>query len=187
MTGRSALAAVTAVLLMSGGGQAQAAVSIFSNGLADFCSHFARDGRDDMAALTTCNLSIETESLSREDRAGTLVNRGIIHLRRKDYKDARSDFDRALKIDPELGEAWVNRGASMLAEKRYAEALAEIDKGLRYGTDEPEKAYYNRALANEGLDDMKAAYFDYLKALQLKPDWQVPAQELTRFTVVRPE
>lgn len=186
MTSRMALtAALMAAVTMGGASQAQAAVSVFSNGLASFCSHFARDGRDDNAALETCNLSLETEAMNRDDRAGTLVNRGIIKLRRKSYRDARADFDAALRLEPEMGEAWVNRGASFVAERRYAEALPEIDKGLSLGADEPEKAYYNRALAHEGLDDLKAAYLDYLKALELKPDWEMPATDLKRFTVSR--
>jgi len=48
---------------------------------------------------------------------------------------------------------------------------------------EPEKAYYNRALAEEGLDDEKSAYVDYQQALVLNPDWDPPRQELLRFTV----
>ena len=35
------------------------------------------------------------------------------------------------------------------------------------------------------LDDLKAAYFDYKKAVELKPDWDMPQKELARFTVER--
>jgi tetratricopeptide (TPR) repeat protein len=178
-------AAGLAALCIGGAGETQAASTILSNGLASFCSGFAQDGRDDAGSLQTCNLAIETEMLNRHDRAGTYVNRGVIHMRRKDYDEAQADFNRALKLEPKLGEAFVNRGAAFVAQRRYAEALAEIDRGLALGPDEPEKAYYNRALANEGLDDMKAAYLDYLKALELKPGWDRPQTELTRFTVVR--
>ena len=61
-----------------------------------------------------------------------------------------------------------------------------LDLLVLLGPEEPEKAYYNRGLANEGLDDVKAAYFDYLRALELKPDWPIPQRELRRFSVVRP-
>jgi tetratricopeptide (TPR) repeat protein len=69
--------------------------------------------------------------------------------------------------------------------RRYAEGLADLNKALELGVDEPEKAYFNRALAHEGLDDLKSAYLDYQKAQTLKPDWQDPARELARFTVER--
>ena len=44
-----------------------------------------------------------------------------------------------------------------------------------------------RALAYEGLDDAKSAYFDYQKAVELSPDWQAPKNELVRFHVERKE
>ena len=81
---------------------------------------------------------------------------------------------------------YVNRGGALVGQKRYMEALLEIDKGLALGPEEPEKAYYNRALANEGLDDIKAAYFDYRRAVELAPEWDIPKRELLRFSVARP-
>ena len=62
---------------------------------------------------------------------------------------------------------------------------ADINRSLERGVSEPEKAYYNRALAHEGLDDPKSAYFDYQKALEIAPDWDAPRQQLSRFTVSR--
>jgi len=61
--------------------------------------------------------------------------------------------------------------------------LADITKGLALGVKQPEKAYFDRALAYEGLDDEKSAYFDYQQAVTLKPDWPLPQRELLRFTV----
>lgn len=177
------LAASAAVILPAA---AHGSAFVLGGGLANVCSQAAVGGLADDKSLETCTLSIETELLSGRDLAGTYVNRGVIELRRKQYEQARSDFDRAVKIAPDMGEAFVNRGAAYIAQRQYAVGLAEIDKGLKLGSDEPEKAYYNRALANEGLDDMKAAYFDYLKASQLAPDWDAPRKELTRFTVSQP-
>jgi len=168
-------------------GQAQAATTVLGNGLANFCSKAAKAGEDDLSSLEVCTLAIETESMSRRDRAGTYVNRGVIFMRRKDYDDARRDFDIAIRLQPEMGEAYVNRGGALVGEKRYVDALLDIDHGLSLETEEPEKAYYNRGLANEGLDDVKSAYFDYMRALELAPDWEIPKRELTRFTVISPE
>jgi tetratricopeptide (TPR) repeat protein len=79
----------------------------------------------------------------------------------------------------------VNRGAAAVGARRFADGLADINKALELGVEEPEKAYYNRALAYEGLDNLKAAYFDYQKAVELKPEWDAPKNELARFTVER--
>ncbi len=64
--------------------------------------------------------------------------------------------------------------------------MAEIDRGLALDPDQPEKAYFNRAVAKERLNDLKGAYFDYRRALELKPDWDMPKVELARFTVAKP-
>jgi tetratricopeptide (TPR) repeat protein len=113
------------------------------------------------------------------------VNRGVLKLRKADWNQARHDFDSALKLKPDLGEAYVNRGAAAIGQKRYAESLPDINKGLELGVEEPAKAYYNRALAYEGLEDAKSAYFDYQKAIEISPDWAAPREQLTRFTVSR--
>jgi tetratricopeptide (TPR) repeat protein len=99
------------------------------------------------------------------------------------YEDAKADFDVAIVLMPDLGEAYADRGAALLGLGRYAAAIAEIDRGLALNTTEPEKAWFNRAIADEALDDVKSAYRDYLRAAQLKPDWPQPRDELTRFTV----
>ena len=74
----------------------------------------------------------------------------------------------------------------MLVGKRLFEnGLSDINRGLELGVEEPAKAYYNRALAYEGLDNMKAAYLDYQQARAIKPNWELPQKELLRFTVIR--
>lgn len=186
---RHALATAVAALLVAPllvGAPARAATTVLGNGLAALCSQAAKAGDSKNDALETCTLAIETEGLDRRDRAGTYVNRGVIKLRRQNYRAARNDFDIAARLEPTMGEVFVNRGAALLGEKRYIEALVEIDHGLTLAPEEPEKAYYNRGLANEGLDDVRSAYFDYLRALELAPDWDMPKQELARFTVTRP-
>ena len=182
---RSALV-FAALAAMSLGGQSQAATTVLGNGLAGFCSQAAKAGEDDQPSLEVCTLALETESLSRRDRAGTYVNRGVIKMRRQEYVAAHKDFNTAVRLQPDMGEAYVNRGGALVGQKRYMEALLEIDKGLTLAPEEPEKAYYNRALAYEGLDNLKAAYFDYQKAVELKPDWEMPKRELLRFSVARP-
>ena len=82
-----------------------------------------------------------------------------------------------------MGEAYVNRGAAAIGDHRYAESRPDLNKAIELGTEEPAKIYYNRALAYEGLDDVKSAYFDYLKAAELSPDWPAPKDELVRFSV----
>ena len=183
MIGRTGLIAVALAALA---GPAAASVLVVGTGLAADCSKAAFDGRSDRDAIVLCSRSLSEERLVRRDRAGTLVNRGVMLLRTRAYGEARADFDKAISLEPTLGEAFVNRGVALMADKDYAGALAEIDRGLAIGVDEPAKAFYNRALVQESLGDARAAYFDYRKAQDLAPDWLLPARQLTRFTVSRP-
>jgi tetratricopeptide (TPR) repeat protein len=173
------------VAMLAAGGPAAAAVTVFGGGLAEDCSHAAIAGKSDPGSILTCTMALGSEDLDKVDRAGTLINRGVMKLRQSAYEEARADLDAAVAIAPGIGEAWINLGAVSVGEKRFQAALDDITKGLTLGVKEPEKGYFNRALAYEGLDDEKAAYLDYQQALALKPGWALPKKELLRFTVTR--
>jgi tetratricopeptide (TPR) repeat protein len=182
---RISLLAASAVIALAAAGAAQASVTVIGGGMAEECSQAALHGRSDNTSIQNCSEALETEALNARDRAGTFINRGVMKLRRAQFDAARADFDSAIAQEPKLGEGWVNRGAAYVAQKLYREALSDINKGLALGIEEPEKAYYNRALAYEGLEDAKSAYLDYQQALAIKPDWVLPQQQLLRFTVTR--
>ena len=165
---------------------AAASVMVVGNDIAVDCSKAAFAGRFDSQSIQTCTRALQEDRLERRDRAGTLVNRGVMLTRAKDYEAARADLDRAADLEPTLGEAFVNRGVVMMADRDYAQALAEIERGLSLGVDEPAKAYYNRALVHESLDDAKSAWLDYRRAQELAPEWEAPRRQLTRFTVSKP-
>jgi tetratricopeptide (TPR) repeat protein len=164
-------------------GAAGAAVTVLGEGPAGECSKAALAGKSDLASERDCSLALDDQLMDITDRAGTFVNRGIMKLRRGEFAASRTDFDAAVTIAPRMGEAWVNRGAMFVGIKQYKAGLDDINHGLALGAKEPEKAYFNRALAYEGLDDEKDAYFDYRKALELKPGWILPQKELLRFHV----
>ena len=100
---------------------------------------------------------------------------------------AEQDFQKAVGVEPELGEAYVNRGISEMHMDQVHEALADLDHGLTFKLEEPWKAYYNRGIALERLGDITGAYHSYQKASELKPDWADPKRELTRFKLQPPK
>ena len=167
-------------------GSANAAVTVIGGGMAEACSQAAIAGESETRFEDVCTVALESEFMNSRDRAGTFVNRGVLKLRRGTYPAAAKDFDQAVRLKPDLGEAYVNRGAAAIGQHQYEASLTDINRGLELGLDEPAKAYYNRALAYEGLDNMKAAYFDYQKASEIKPDWEAPKAQLSRFSVSRP-
>lgn len=162
---------------------ASAASTVFGAGPGQACYEAAQSGDAGLTAMNECNAAVTGPTLNVRDRAATLVNRGILHLIRRDGANALADFDFALRLRPDLGEAHVNRGAALILLKRYAEAIAAINHGLSLDTTDPHEAYFNRALANERLGDPAAAYSDFRRAQALKPDWALPGVELARYTV----
>ncbi|HWF00539.1 MAG TPA: tetratricopeptide repeat protein [Caulobacteraceae bacterium] len=174
-----------AALALALAGPAAAAVTVMGDSNATLCSRaaFAELGTYD--SLQLCTAALSGGMLDRHDLAGTYINRGVVYMVRLDYKSARADFDQAITIDPSIGEGWVNRGAIDIIDRRYKEGISDISKGLDLGTNEPAKAYYNRGVAYEGIDDEASAYQDYEEALVLQPGWDLPKQELLRFTVTR--
>jgi tetratricopeptide (TPR) repeat protein len=175
------LAAATACAGPAGG-----AVTVIGSTLARACSVAAFSGETARKYEDMCTMALDGEMLNQRDRAGTFVNRGVLRMRRSEFDSAIADFNRAVSMKGDLGQAFVNRGAAAVGQHRYRDGLDDLNKALELGVDEPEKAYYNRALAYEGLDDLKAAYFDYQKAAELKPEWEAPKKELARFSVHRP-
>jgi tetratricopeptide (TPR) repeat protein len=166
---------------------ATAAFTVFGNGMAQICSDTAkameRGIKAPPNAIELCTTAIENESLPQRDLAGTYINRGVLYLARGGYREAKQDFDSAIAIMPAIGEAYTNRGAALLGLQLYGDAIADIDRGLALNPGEPEKAYFNRGLAEEALDNIPAAYRDYSRAAELKPGWELPRNELIRFTV----
>lgn len=176
---------VAAAVLALAATSAQASVTVIGGGMAQACSKAALGGETEAKFEAICTMALDSELLSLRDRAGTYVNRGVLKLRRKEFSSAQFDFNRAIETKPDLGEAYVNRGAASVGSRRFSDGLTDLNKALELGVEEPEKAYYNRALAYEGLDNVKAAYLDYQKAIELKPEWEQPKKELARFTVGR--
>jgi tetratricopeptide (TPR) repeat protein len=123
-------------------------------------------------------------SLPDEVKARVLINRGVIRISRKQATQALADFNGAIALNGQVGDAYTNRGTAQLMLKQFEQARADIDKGLALGSAEPQRAYYNRGSADEHLGDTKAAYADYLQAAKLDPNWEAPKLELKRFSVM---
>jgi tetratricopeptide (TPR) repeat protein len=176
--------ACAALALALGGGTAFGAAMVIGAGPAQACFRAALAERADLRALGECNLAMDSD-LNRHDRIATRVNRGIILMNRRQVGAALADFDRAIQMNPELGEAHVNRGAALLMRNEYEEAVEAITQGINLNTEQVHKAHYNRALAYEMLGNLRAAYDDFTRAAELAPEWQEPRTELARYTVRR--
>jgi len=170
--------AISAALILLTAPTAQAQMAVSDGAHARACFKAAKDGTNTDQGMIECTAAIDTERLGRLDLAGTYVNRGVLHMRLKAYALARADFDSAIALEPTLGDAHIDRGTALIGEKRYKEGIEEIRWGLVLGSQEPAKAYFNRAMAYEALDNEQAAYADLVKASELAPNWSAPRNEL---------
>jgi tetratricopeptide (TPR) repeat protein len=162
---------------------ASAEIMTIGSTLAEGCFKSAKVHEPTFYALQTCDRALAEETLSHDDELATYVNRGILRMFRKDFDEARADFDRAINMEPGRAEPWLNLAMLHLRQRDARGALPLFDKALALKTDKPEIAYYGRALANEDLGNVKAAYADLKRAASLKPEWSAPAQDLARFRV----
>lgn len=184
MFGKVSLALGTLGLaaMMSQG--ASAAVTVLGSSLARNCYEIAEFGGDTRSGIATCTEALDDTPLSMKDRAATLVNRGILYSKSDQPKAALADYDKGLAIDDSLGEAYVDRGAVLIVLQRYKEALTALNKGIALGANKLQIAYYDRAIVNEALGNVRGAYEDYKMATQIEPGFVLASMQLARFKVV---
>lgn len=183
---KSLLLACAAMAASAFAFSASAATIVVGGGLGEACYKSAKSletrGIANVRDVALCNRALSEDNLTIRDRAATHVNRGVMRMTRREYEAALNDLSGAMKLWPSNGEAYVNQGAIMIALSRFEEGIASINRGIELNTHEPEKAYLNRGFGRELLGDVRGAYADFRKASELKPEWQLPRDELARFS-----
>ena len=111
-----------------------------------------------------------TQALRKEPQNHAyLTARGDALTMQHRYAEAKTDFDAALKIDPDYPWALVRRATVQRELGQYASALVDLQHAVEVGTDDHE-AYCQMAetyLAAKAADRAAAAA---QKAIELKPD-----------------
>jgi tetratricopeptide (TPR) repeat protein len=179
--GLYAAGAAAALLVMP----ARAAITVLGDSLAHNCFEAAEFGGSPREGIATCTDALEGTALTIKDRAATLINRGILKSHNDDADGALGDYNRGLTLDGDLGEGYVDRGATFIVLRRYDDALTDINKGIALGAKRLEIAYYDRAIVDEALGDVRGAYQDYKKAVEIEPNFPLATEQLARFKVVR--
>jgi tetratricopeptide (TPR) repeat protein len=186
-TMRRAVFAVCGLFALSfaGAAFAQQAMMVFGGGYARDCYHAVKDREPALKALGVCNTAIGEEDLSRINLASTLVNRGIVYMREENYDRAMRDYDRALKLMPDMPEIKINLGAMLYHMGQFREAVDALNAGVKAeNTDARAAGFYNRALAYERLGEVQLAYDDYRAALAVIPGYPPAERQLRRFSVL---
>lgn len=179
MLGLAGLAACAAI-------PAQASIVVLGNSDARMCYEAADSPLMPVARdIRRCDDALQRDALTAYEVVATHVNRGILRLRRGMIDAAIADFDQAIALGPDQAEAYLNKGAALMRrDNQSAEAVQLFTIALERNTSRPALAHYGRAIANETLGNIPAAYRDYREASRLAPEWREPQEELTRFRVV---
>jgi tetratricopeptide (TPR) repeat protein len=163
---------------------AAGAVSVIGNSAARSCYLAAESRGASMDGLRFCDEALSRQVLTEDEQVATLVNRGILKARLGDFDEAVSDYDAALRRDPDEAEAYLNKGFALLQlSESGQEARPMFDSALAKKTRRPELAYYGRAVAHELGGQVRAAYRDYRQASRIDPKWRQPKLDLARFRV----
>ncbi|MEH2248905.1 CHAT domain-containing protein, partial [Nostoc sp.] len=80
-----------------------------------------------------------------------------------------ASYDSALKIKPDLHDAWINRGMALYNLGRFEEVIASYDSALKIKPDLHD-AWINRGMALYNLGQFEEAIASYDSALKIKPD-----------------
>lgn len=178
-------AAIPAIVIFAClGAPALASKMVIGGGMARECYLNAENERPSRFAIDGCTEALETEPLSADDTVATYVNRGILYLQSGDYTTALSDFDHAMKLDPNEPEVYLNKALTLFrTDDRWRESLPLFDVAIEKKTRKPEIAYFARGLANEMAGNIRQAYNDLRMAAQIAPKWDQPTRELARYQV----
>ena len=90
-------------------------------------------------------------------------SRGNFKKRVKNYKDALSDYNKAIELYPSFAEAYYKRGNLKNLMGDFEGAILDYSKAIEHDPNLAE-AYHNRGLTKFKSGDEQAGNLDFLKA-----------------------
>lgn len=95
--------------------------------------------------------------------------RGRAWTDQKDYAKAITEFSEAIRINPQLADAYDGRGLAWSLTNDYAKAIADFDQAVRLDP-RSEHAYYERGNAWIQFNEFDKAIHDYTEAIRLNAE-----------------
>jgi tetratricopeptide (TPR) repeat protein len=95
---------------------------------------------------------------------------GITKLNIKSYEAALTEFDLAIRINPDSSTAYVKRGQCYLGLQKFDEAISDFKIALKKNEHNPDAHYY-MGLAHEAKDEHQKAFEEYTKAIEGNPSY----------------
>ena len=95
------------------------------------------------------------------ERASKKFDKGI-------YKGAISDYTKAIKINPDYGDAFDGRGFAKEKIEDYKGAISDYTKAIKINPENGD-TFHGRGYSKEMLKDFEGAISDYTKAIKINP------------------
>jgi len=108
-----------------------------------------------------------------EDAIMAYVGRAGASIDLEDPNQAFEDADTAIKLNPEIGDAYLYRGRVYLLKGETKNALNDFTDALHRAPECKEEVYLFCGMAYNILEYYTQAIADYNKALELNPDYTV--------------
>jgi tetratricopeptide (TPR) repeat protein len=134
--------------------------------------YMAAEVQDVAGGFRHCDAAIKDETQNVHNLSASHVNRGILYIWTRHYEDALKDFNTALQIRPDSGEAFANRGNVFTLKRQYREAIADYSRAIELNSRKLFAVYYGRGVAYESLGRKAEAAADYRAALKLDPTFR---------------
>lgn len=145
-------AVALAIVIASGVAQAEIATDCFSD--------------DNERRLSGCTAIIESPTVNDQERAHAYSTRALALSLKQQYGAAISDYDAAIRLNPNFSMALNNRAWAYYKWGRAGEGLADVERSLRLNP-YSEHTWDTRAHIRQVLGDHAGAFADYEQSILL--------------------
>jgi tetratricopeptide (TPR) repeat protein len=104
-----------------------------------------------------------------QENAKEAVGKGLRYLRNYKYDEAITEFNKAIKLDPNNVEAYYSRGFAYYYNFNYDQAMSDANKAIELNPNVAE-AYAIRGHAYNAKHNYDQAISDYNKAIDIDPN-----------------
>jgi tetratricopeptide (TPR) repeat protein len=115
------------------------------------------------------NIALYDHSLKVSPSDLIYFNRGAAYGNLGNHRQAISDYDRAIEINPQYAEAYNNRGAAYGKLSDQRQAISDFDRAIKINP-EYAAAYNNRGFAYGNLGNHRQAISDFDRAIKINPE-----------------
>lgn len=130
-------------------------------------------------AIRACSKAYKASIPLYDIRSDILTRRGLLQLSAGRFDKASRDFKSAAKLNKQNEFAYLGEGYAALLNADYATAIRSFEDCTSHDKTAP-LAVYGLAITQEKMGDLTGAMETYKRAVQMRPDWTAPREELAR-------